>query len=51
MSEPYGVRLATDEDLERDFGPERILFGLPVRPPTEDTPPTSEQVPPESDKQ
>jgi hypothetical protein len=29
------VRSATDEDLERWFGPSKLLFGFPVRPETE----------------
>jgi hypothetical protein len=45
MSEHSRVRLATEEDLLRDFGPSGLLIGSPVRP----TPPsdaTAEPTPP-----
>ena len=33
--EPLEVVLGTDEDLERFFGPSRLVFGFPVRPESE----------------
>ena len=37
MNKSLRVRLGTDEDLEGDFGSERLLIGVPVRPPVEET--------------
>jgi len=43
--QPSRVVLATDEDLERDFGPSKLVFGFPVRPDSESQQPTkSEEV-------
>ena len=36
MSERSRVRLATDEDLERDF-PDGFVIGFPVRPSVDET--------------
>jgi hypothetical protein len=30
------ITLTTDEDLERDFGPGRVVIGFPVRPPVDE---------------
>jgi hypothetical protein len=38
MSERSRVRTATDEDLLRIFGPERLLIGFPVSPGDDDAP-------------
>jgi len=38
-------RLATDEDLIEDFGPEAIVFGIPVRPPRDERDLAEEQQP------
>jgi hypothetical protein len=39
-------RLATEEDLQRDFGSGRLVIGFPVRPPSSGvTPPEAEQPP------
>ena len=48
MSEDSRVRSATDEDLARDFGPGRLLIGIPVRPPVEE-PPTEQPPADEND--
>jgi hypothetical protein len=37
------MRLATDEDLLRDFGPDRLLIGFPVRPKPEDEQPHADE--------
>jgi len=43
MSARSQMRLATEEDLQRDFGSERLLIGFPVRPPSSsDQAPTAE---------
>jgi hypothetical protein len=43
--QPSRVVSATDEDLERDFGPSKLVFGFPVRPDSESQQPmTSEDV-------
>jgi hypothetical protein len=52
VSDEYRVRLATEEDLERDF-PEGFLIGFPVGPPADDSPPPAAEQPelPEEEKQ
>ena len=43
--EPLKVVSATDEDLERFFGPSKLVFGFPVRPESESQHPmTTEEV-------
>jgi hypothetical protein len=42
MSEQTRIRLATDDDLERVFGPGRLVIGFPVRPPAEQEPQSAE---------
>jgi hypothetical protein len=43
MSEQSRMRLATDEDLERVFGSERLLIGFPIRPSADEAPPPAEE--------
>lgn len=43
MSKRSDVVLGTDEDLDRDFGSGKVLFGSPVRP-TIPTPPAQGEV-------
>jgi hypothetical protein len=50
MSERSRVRPATDEDLERDFGPGRLLIGIPVRPPADGSPPPTAELPEEEEQ-
>jgi hypothetical protein len=37
------MRLATDEDIERAVGPDKLLIGFPVRPQPEDEQPQADE--------
>ena len=45
VSKPSRITLATEEDMERDFGSGKLLIDFPVRPPDYRPPSSAEQTP------